>query len=367
MPLPDYALVVGISRYPGIEDLSGPENDANEFFSWVTSQDGGGVDPANTKLILSSSFPPAPATQDERPAQDQIYAFFNWMDNLSQANNQKRLGLHAGRRLWMFFSGHGFAPSLEASGVLMANATVRQVRCIGAARWADQLYNGGLFDEVLLFQDACRSRIAAAELDALYLVLGDASAMQQRKRFYAFSAKDQKLSKEMPFPGGKVRGVFTATLMDGLRGAARDPVTGAINARTLKTYLQDNMSKWLSDADKNNPDIAQEPDVRDFDVLDIVSPPVAAPAAGPAGPAGAAPAQSDDMYSVTIHLPAAGLSVTLQDGAFQPLMTANPAEQTWSIKLRRGLYRLIVPGRPDTIFPVTGPGSGPAGAIDVNA
>jgi hypothetical protein len=360
--LPDYALVVGISRYPGIEDLSGPENDANEFFSWVTSKDGGGVDPANAKLILSSGFSPAPAPQDERPAQEQIYAFFNWMDSLSQANNQKRLGLRAGRRLWMFFSGHGFAPSLETSGVLMANATLRQVRCIGAARWADRLYGGGLFDEVLLFQDACRSRIAAAELDALYLVLGDASAMQPRKRFYAFSAKDQKLSKEVPFPGGKVRGVFTATLMDGLRGAARDPVTGAINARTLKTYLQDNMSKWLSDADKSNPDIAKEPDVRDFDVLDIVPSPAAAPTASPA-----AAAQSDEMYGVTINLPAAGLSVTLQDGAFQPIMTANPAEQAWSIKLRRGLYRVVVPGRPDTIFPVTGPGSGPGGTIDVNA
>src|SRR5262249_25455871 len=82
-PLPDYALVVGISRYPGISDLSGPENDANDFFAWVTSKEGGGVGPANAKLILSSGFQPAQYTQDERPAQDQIYDFFNWMDNLA--------------------------------------------------------------------------------------------------------------------------------------------------------------------------------------------------------------------------------------------------------------------------------------------
>jgi len=361
-PLPDYALVVGISRYPGISDLSGPENDANDFFAWVTSKEGGGVGPANAKLILSSGFQPAQYTQDERPAQDQIYDFFNWMDNLAQANNRKRLGSRAGRRLWMFFSGHGFAPSLETSGVLMANATLRQVRCIGAFRWANRLYEGGLFDEILLFQDACRNRIAAAELDALYLMLPEASTTQQRKRFYAFSAKDQKLSKELPFPGGKVRGIFTATLMDGLRGAARDPATGAISARTLRTYLQDNMSKWLPDADKNNPDIATEPDVRDFDVLDIVPAPVPAPAAsGPAAP----PAAIDEIYDVTVTLPQAGLSVTVQDGTFQPIKTANPAEQKWSIKLPRGLYRVVVPGRQDTIFSVSGPGSG--GTINVNA
>lgn len=362
-PLPDYALVVGISRYPGIENLSGPENDANDFFAWVTSKDGGGVEPANARLILSSLYPPAATPQDERPAQDQIYDFFNLMDSLAQANNQKRLGSRAGRRLWMFFSGHGFAPSLETSGVLMANATLRQVRCVGAARWADRLYSGGLFDEVLLFQDACRSRIAAAELDALYLVLAQASATQERKRFYAFSAKDQKLSKEIPFPGGKTRGIFTATLMDGLRGAARDPVTGAISARTLKTYLQDNMSKWLSDADKNDPDIAKEPDVRDYDVLDIVSPPAAASAGGTGA---APPAASEETYNVDIMLPAAGLSATLEDGTFQPILTANPAGQKWSINLRRGLYRVVVPGRQDTIFSVNGPGSGAGGAINVN-
>jgi hypothetical protein len=359
-PLPDYALVVGISRYPGIEDLSGPENDANEFFSWVTSKDGGGVDPANARLILSSGFPSAAVTKNARPTLEQIHDFFTDMDLLADANNQKRLGSRAGHRLWMFFSGHGFAPSLDTSGVLMANATLKQVYCVGAARWADRLYAGGWFDEVLLFQDACRSRITAADLDGLFLLLREPSGTTPRRRFYAFSAKDQKLSKEVPFPDGKVRGVFTATLMDGLRGAAKDPVTGAISARTLRTYLQDNMKKWLSDADNNNPDIAKEPDVRDFDVFDIVPAPTASPPAAP-------PAQSDETYNVAITLPAAGLSVTLQDGGFQPIMTANPAEQIWSIKLRRGLYRVIVPGRPDTIFPVTGPGSGAGGTVDVNA
>jgi hypothetical protein len=364
MALADYALVVGISRYPGIENLSGPEHDAKEFFAWVTSNDGGRVNPANAKLILSSLFPEATLAKDQRPAQEEIHDFFTDMDLLAEENNHNRLGLRAGRRLWMFFSGHGFAPSLETSGVLMANATLRRVYSVGAARWADRLYGGGWFDEVLLFQDACRTRIAAADLDGLFLLLREPSPMQERRRFYAFSAKDQKISKEIPFPGGQTRGVFTATLMDGLRGAARDPVTGAISARTLKTYLQDNMRNWLSDADKNNPDIAKEPDVRDYDAFDIV-PPATAPPPVAAAPPPAAPAPNDEAYSVVIRLPAAGLSVTLQDGALQTIMTADPAGPVLSIKLRRGIYRVIVSGRPDTIFPVAGPGSGAGGTVDV--
>ena len=52
----------------------------------------------------------------------------------------------------------------------------------------------------------------------------------------------------------QTEGAFSVTLLDGLNGGARDPVTGAITARTLRTYLQDNMKKLLSPADLANPE-----------------------------------------------------------------------------------------------------------------
>ena len=356
MPLEDHALVVGISRYPGIDNLSGPETDANEFFAWVTSKDGGGVDPVNAKRILSSDFQPAATVQNGLPAQQQIHDFFTAMDILADENNQKRLGQHAGRRLWMFFSGHGFAPSLDTSGVLMANATSKRVYCIGAARWADRLYAGGWFDEVLLFQDACRARIAAADLDGLFLPLREPSQMRQRNRFYAFSAKDQKLSKEIPFPDGKVRGVFTATLLDGLRGAARDAATGAITARSLKTYLQDTMQSRLPEADRDNPEIATEPDIHEFDKFDIV----------PARTPTVAVAADLTKFNVDITLPAANLAVVLQDGNLQNIREETPAGTVWSLPLPRGLYRVLATGF-DISFKVAGPGTDAGGLVNVRA
>jgi uncharacterized caspase-like protein len=360
MALADHALVVGISRYPGIENLSGPETDATEFFAWVTSKDGGGVDAANAKLILSSDFLPAAAdAKDERPAQAQIHDFFTDVDILADANNQQRLGQRAGRRLWMFFSGHGFAPSIDTSGLLTANSTLKRTYSIGAARWADRLFVGGWFDEVLLFQDACRSRIPAADLDGVFLELRETSQVRERRRFYAFSAKDQKLSKEIPFPDGKVRGVFTATLLEGLRGAARDNATGAITARSLKTYLQDTMRSHLPDADRKNPEIANEPDVRDFDVFDIVPPPSSFLNLSP---------PTDDLkkFTVDITLPSAGLAVTLQDGNLKTIKTATPAGNVWSIELQRGLYRVVATGL-DMSFSVAGPGPAAGGAVNVRA
>jgi uncharacterized caspase-like protein len=362
MPLADRALVVGITRYPGIGNLDGPENDANDFFDWVTRTDGGGVDPKNALRIRSSDFlPPPPDARNERPAQEQINDFFTDVDDIATANNNEGngLGLRTGRRLWMFFSGHGFAPSLELSGVLMANATLKRVFNISAVLWANRLHEGGWFDDVLLFQDACRNRISAVDLNPPFLKGKIASSGQTLRRFYAFSSKDQKLSKEVTFPDGKVRGVFAATLLDGLRGAARDRATGAVTTQSLKTYLQDNMKKRLSPADMDNPEIAKEPDVRDPDLFDIV--PAAAAIAG----AGAAPTAIAE-YPVQITLPAAGLSVTVQDGNFQPIRTADPADQVWSIELRKGVYRIVVAGGGESLFKVDGPGGGPGGAIDVH-
>jgi uncharacterized caspase-like protein len=393
MPLADRALVVGISQYPGISNLSGPETDAKEFYDWVTSPTGGGVDPQNATLIVSSKYQPVPSTAlGALPAQEQIHDFFTTIDIAASANNDEGtgLGLRAGRRLWMFFSGHGFAPSLEMSGVLMANATLKRIFNIGAVRWADRLFEGGWFDQVLLFQDACRNRIPTADLDGLFLLPRVASPTQKRERFHAFSSRDQQLSKEVVFPDGKTRGVFTATLLEGLRGGARDPVTGAITARNLRTYLQDNMESKLPAADKANPDIAKEPDVRDYFAFDIVpapsippvppvspvhppppaSPSPAAASPKPAGlpsPAVATPpvTSPSEQYSVNIAMPAPGLSATLENGRFEAIKTEVVAGQVWSIKLPRGIYRVVVPGQTETIFAVTGPGGGAEGAIDV--
>jgi hypothetical protein len=355
MALADRALVVGISKYPGIGDLLGPETDAQEFYDWVTSPGGGGVNKANAKLIISSLYPASGTPEGARPVVDEIHDFFTQADVIATANNDegKGLGLRAGKRLWMFFSGHGFAPSLDMSGVLMANATTKRIFNIGAARWANRLYEGGWFDEVLLFQDACRNRIPTADLDGMFLLPRTAMLTQNRTRFLAFSARDQKLSKELPFPDGKTRGVFAQTLLDGLRGGARDPVTGAITARTLRTYLQDNMKKWLPAADLANPEIATEPDVHDFDSGLVIVP-------------GSAPAVTAvETYPVEIALPAAGMAVVLQDGLLQQIMTDTPATAVWSIRLPRGLYRASA-GQWEKTFPVTGPGNGAGGTVHVS-
>jgi hypothetical protein len=343
MPLADRALVVGINRYPKIGPLSGAQNDAEAFYEWVTDPAGGRVTKANALLLRSTDFAVAPDPDDERPDKVVIEKFFTGIDNAANANNLEGEGLKAGKRLWLFFSGHGFAPSLDRSGVLMANATLDRVHNVAAMLWANRLYDGGWFDEVLLFQDACRNRIGDAELTPPFIKIRQAPVAQKRKRFYAFSAKNRQLSKELPL-NGAVHGVFTYTLLQGLRGQARDPQTGAVTTAHLKAYLQANMSKLLPPADIDDDEIAKMPEVYDPDPFDIVpAPTVSAVPDFPVRIAGAA-----------------GSNARVVDAAMKDVATANPAPDPWPVRLQRGFFKVVVADGREKLFEVSG------GELDVS-
>jgi hypothetical protein len=340
MPLADRALIVGIDNYPGITPLSGAEHDALEFYKWVTSPAGGNVDPANATKLLSANYPAPASANAAEPARQVIEDFFTAVDEAAEANNHASLGAKAGKRLWLFFSGHGFAPSLDRSGVLTANATLKRVHNIAPRLWADRLYEGGWFDEVILFQDACRNRIKEADLNPPFLRPKLPSNAQVRRRFYAFAASNDKLAKEVPLPGGGVGGVFTATLVQGLRGGARDPVTGAITTAQLKGYLQANMSKLLSQADLENDDVAKVPDVFDPDPFDIVS---ARPGT-----------HSVREFPVRVVPRQAGTAGQILDAGLRAIATVTATPAAWNLHLPLGLYKAVVAGVGEALFQVTG-------------
>jgi Caspase domain len=341
MPLTDCALVVGIDRYPGLTTLSGAENDARDFHRWVTAADGGAVNPENknTLLLLSSNFAASAGTDDAQPAKELIEQFFTQLDIAADANNIEGYGLKTGKRLWLFFSGHGFAPSLDRSGVLMANATTKRVHNVAAMLWADRFYEGGWFDEVLLFQDACRTPMTDADLTPPFLRKRIAPVGQQRRRFYAFSAKNRQLSKELPLCGPRVQGVFTTTLMQALSGKARDPRTGALTSGQLKAYLQDNMRKLLPPADLHDDEIAKMPEVFDPDPFDILPAQPMAPVA---------------VFPVNIRIANPGPAARIEDSNFQPISSIDPSPPVWPRSLQRGLYKVVVSGQGETVFQVTG-------------
>jgi hypothetical protein len=266
----DWSLTVGVRYYPDdkLGDLDGPEVDATEFHQWVTSPSGGSVtDPANAKLILSSHYGPRPADPaSANPTVPEVNKFFEALQNLVRKKKAAGAAEKIGRRLYLYFAGHGFMPpaSKYEVAVLMANAEDPDAlgHHILATAWAEMFYDSGYFQEVLLFVDACRNELKNAPRNVPFLTpLNDPNAKKNGRRFYAYAAKWDRDARERALHGGS-RGVFTAALMAGLRGGAADPVTQEIRAKDLSNFLYQNTRQFLAEEERSNEEIDSEPEIQ---------------------------------------------------------------------------------------------------------
>src|SRR5262249_53542872 len=135
---------VGITRYHRLDpnlQLQGSERDAVEFTRWLLRKDRGGgrLPQQNVRLVLSSAsvaafeqahpdcvgvphvplvLSPGPANAGPLapwPATRDLDDHFFWL--LEKRDQDGRLG----RRLYVFFAGHGFALQENSDGLLMAD------------------------------------------------------------------------------------------------------------------------------------------------------------------------------------------------------------------------------------------------------
>lgn len=279
----DFAVIVGLQNYPGLDDpakgrnpLSGPENDANDFKEWVASPAGGDVPEQNISLILSSRFEPVGIDNlaQAKPAVLEITGAFDKLRFMSLKNAGAGLGNRVGRRLYIFMSGHGIAPTQfgnkieKECSLLMANvdptnigATIYNIPGLYTATW---FCENECFDEIFLFMDCCRDMALVASPNWYLPVKGNAD---KAKRFYAFATKWSRRSRERIIEG-KMQGIFTKTLLLALNGGCAvpdpsNPSQGVITGQSLKNYLFQNMGQFIDDEFKNDP-LVQQPDIDYF-------------------------------------------------------------------------------------------------------
>lgn len=350
----DWALVVGITAYPGLSELSGPERDALEFFKWVTSSkpEGGGVNPdpdpqdpyaGRAKLIISSKCKPPPPYSvffKAEPTIARIGQVFEEMYYLSEQKRQSGQGRQIGRRLYLYFAGHGLAPADNNQvALLMANSTVGVWNNhISGTGWAEWFYKAGCFEDVLLFMDCCRDYRPAITPNPVFPEALGGNELQ-KKRFYAYATEWGKKSWERQMEDdGEVHGVFTRTLMRGLWGAACDRFTGEITASTLRGYLKDNMQFFFDPADTLNPNVLKEPRVPDLDGPDILI----------------AQVTQIPTYQISVNLPAEFQNKELQliygGGDTLQMLDLGATAGPLNLDLPRGSYTLKIRGQ-------NGPGS----------
>jgi hypothetical protein len=365
----DWAIVVGIDTYfdSTLPPLKGPENDAREFYEWVRAADGGDVPESQAFLVLSSTFPrPFASLTDAKPTVNEIVALFDTLRARAAANaDNPDIGYRVGHRIYLFFAGHGFAPShrQDQTALLVADAdtATAQLAHVLGTYMADTLYQLRLFDEVFLFMDCCRS---SSECAQLFMPYGDDQAPDfwKVRRFYAYGARAGQEARERDFGDGKYHGIFTRTLLDGLRGAAYDPEEPSrITAESLQNLLYNAYPDHMAPELRADPGVPNEPEVvfeRKPQKLVLGDTPVSGMLSKIKSFAGVSIVPRFAVkIRTTKHV---GKEAQILDKALEPVKTLTLAEEN-ALELQRGIYALFVDGAPPKKFEVTGS----CGGVDV--
>lgn len=267
----DWAIIIGISRYPGFHDLAGPENDARSIYEWVTAESGGDVPADHVRMVVSSQYPRESSALAAHPNMADAIAPFERLNDVADENNRQGRSFRVGRRLYLYMSGHGFAPSLEENALLLANATRQRAGYhVPGVSWARWLLDAGYFDELLLFMDCSRDSLPQVPATPLPFVRQSYEANRSPAFMFAFAARWGDTARER-LVDGIAHGVFTKALLAGLKGAAADS-GGRITSKSLEAYLRHYTKTFLSEQDRQNPDIAKEPEIHgssDFVLLEL--------------------------------------------------------------------------------------------------
>ena len=233
----DYAVVIGINWYPGLSHLDGPVNDAHNFRAWLLDAVGGNVPDRNIKMILSPATPDAMNRSNAKPARDMIIEAFEAI--LDQKDDRGRIG----RRLYIYMSGHGFAPEVDDSALLMANASPRFIHHIPGRPYANWFHSSAKFDEIVLLMDCCRDDLSMAPFQPPPWREEHSTNAAYVKRYFVFATRPFQPAAEIPiFEAGKTQGIFTTAFLAALKMAKRDD-EGKLWGQAVKDFVLNHMPK----------------------------------------------------------------------------------------------------------------------------
>ena len=253
----DWALVYGINQYPkvaGASPLQGAVNDAQKFIDWLARPDGGAVPKGHIGKFLQKPTTPASAL---KPTELNIRTF---IQNRLLTNLPQR---PFGRRLYLYFSGHGISPtgqeSIRNSALLMADAITPELLFhIPGNILAEGMRSSAYFKEVVLIMDCCRDlEENVPPNDFKYFAPNEISKICVL--FEAYATKWASKARELPLPpNNTVQGVFTHSLLEVLSA-------GRMSGTLLKQSVKQHLARLLQDEKR-----AQEPEIGPDNDLDKI-------------------------------------------------------------------------------------------------
>jgi uncharacterized caspase-like protein len=241
MAADDFAVVIGINRYPYISPLRAPARDAIEFARWLQAPEGGNVPREHIYLFLSPMMPSSEWVK--HPRLPEVREVFKQL--VRRGEEKEKEGRQLGRRLYLFFSGHGVEDlnTNDYIALLMEDADLGlwASEHVPGLVFAHSLLNSGFFQEVALFMDTCRDSIILRGTQTWLFNIEKRVLTNAPLKFFSLATKWGRKAREVPLCGKRRwRGRFTNYLLEGLKGGARafdehQRITGESLRRFIKT------------------------------------------------------------------------------------------------------------------------------------
>jgi hypothetical protein len=332
---PDWALVVGIAKYPTFgatsadpNDLRGPINDAVAVDDVLRNTLG----VQNVTLLTSNKNNGQDWAEPPRPVVDDIDRWFTRIIVQSDANMAAGQGPQVGRRLYVYLSGHGLAPEKTKRALVSSDALAKTyVKHFLATTWHDRLVNSRFFSEYVLWMDCCtQARVTLIPSDPPFEL--KPAIVPQPPQVVACAAKFGELAVELPLGENmEFHGAFTFELVRGLRGAAANPMTGGIRTSDLAAYLYRAVPLHI-DKLPDPTGISREPEFIEDDDIEFVAP----------RQAPAPKARAITFTNTGSPIPADGTAVRVLDNSGRPVAGGPVAVAggKLTVALLPGLYKL---------------------------
>jgi tetratricopeptide (TPR) repeat protein len=220
-----WAVVVGISKYKNVQSLNYADRDAQAFYDYLTTSEGG------PKLDISQ----IKFLKNENATSANVFAALDWLTESVKEND----------RVLFYFSGHGDLErkTISQNGFLLAyDSPVAAYMTTGtiAIKYVEDYMKTYVITnkakDVVLFVDACRSGKLAGGEEGVRITMEALGENWNNQIIKILSAQEGELSYEDKKWGGG-RGVFSYYLMKGIEGLADRNNDNQVTTAELAAYL----------------------------------------------------------------------------------------------------------------------------------
>ena len=229
--------------------------------------------PHDNVIVVCSADAPDPFRDGRgEPDQDRVITVLKEIAQLPKTYQDEGNRQFAGRRLYVYISGHGWATRRRQAALVTAEAVKDRPLNVDVTSWTDWLAEAAAFKEIVLWADTCATRTAPTVPQGTPAAIRLADIRHPNAAhvsvFEGFAAGIGLRAVENKMLDGKWHGAFTYALLRGLEGEAPTPVT----SNSLSDYLRNAMQQFQSEDDQRRRVVAHEPAFGTRDPITFASP-----------------------------------------------------------------------------------------------